>query len=523
MPYLLLLVSALAGAYLAVQRVYSWNRLRHIPGPPWCGWSDIWMLRRAWSGSMYKDLGKLHQQYGSLVRVAPNYVICGDPAEVRRMWAVRSEWDRGLWFKGFQLDPPKDNLISMLDNELHASLRTKMAAGYAGKGIDGLHESIDAQIARFVTLIESKYLSTDTKLRAVDFARKVQYLTLDVISTIAFGRTFGFLEQDDDMFDHIKTTEDSLPLMQMIALVPWLLGLLQSRVFKMFMPSHKDVVGLGKVLSIAKEVVAERYGDNKITKNDMLGSFVAHGLSQQHAEAESAVQIAAGSDTTATSLRTGILSIATSPQVHATLLAEIDSAIAQGRISSPITDAEARALPYLQACIKETLRFWPPITGIVPRVCPREAKVCGVNVPAGTNVGWSAWAVLRDEGVFGKDAGVFWPGRWLMRVYEGAEEGEGEWEEKDKERLKRMERTVELVFGQGKWGCMGKGIAMIEINKVFVELFRRFDFAVLNPAQPIEYEFGYGLQMQKGIYMRISRRKDLDTSTRNSADVQVSE
>ncbi|OAT02191.1 uncharacterized protein BDCG_17431 [Blastomyces dermatitidis ER-3] len=46
---------------------------------------------------------------------------------------------------------------------------------------------VDTQVAKFIRLIESKYLCTDTELRPVDIARKVQYLTLDVISTIAFG------------------------------------------------------------------------------------------------------------------------------------------------------------------------------------------------------------------------------------------------------------------------------------------------------------------------------------------------
>ena len=42
---------------------------------------------------------------------------------------------------------------------------------------------------------------------------------------------------------------------------------------------------------MAKEVVAERYGENKIHRPDMLGSFVAHGLGQREAEAESLVQM----------------------------------------------------------------------------------------------------------------------------------------------------------------------------------------------------------------------------------------
>lgn len=42
---------------------------------------------------------------------------------------------------------------------------------------------------------------------------------------------------------------------------------------------------------IAKEVVAERYGSEKVSKCDMLGSFVANGLSQTEAEPESLVQM----------------------------------------------------------------------------------------------------------------------------------------------------------------------------------------------------------------------------------------
>ncbi|OJD17754.1 hypothetical protein AJ78_02163 [Emergomyces pasteurianus Ep9510] len=503
--------SSLAVAYV-VRRLHNWNRLRHIPGPRTCGWTDIWMLRRAWSGSLYEDLGELCQQHGPLVRIAPNYLICGKPAEVRRMWGVRSKWDRSPWYKGFQLDPPRDCTLSMRDNELHAALRSKLAPGYSGKGIESLQESVDKQIAKFIRLLETKYLSTDTELRPVDVARKVQYLTLDVISTLAFGRTFGFLDKDGDLFDYIKTTEESLPLMQMIALLPWLVNVLQSRLFEAFLPSHTDVVGLGRVMGIAKEVVAERYGPKKITKADMLGSFVAHGLSQREAEAESLVQIVAGSDTTATTLRISLLLLTTSPKAYTTLVSEIDGAISQNRISSPVTDAEARTLPFLQACIKECFRFWPPITGIMPRVCPQESVVCGVKVPGGTNVGWSARAVLRDKEVFGSDAEAFWPGRWLQRISkEGNKEGV-EQAETETERLNRMERTVELVFGQGKWGCLGKSISLLEINKVLVELFRRFDFAILNPAHPME-TFNYGVSMQYGLYMRISRRTDKANET----------
>ncbi|OJD27373.1 hypothetical protein ACJ73_01237 [Blastomyces percursus] len=103
------------------------------------------------------------------------------------------------------------------------------------------------------------------------------------------------------------------------------------------------------------------------------------------------------------------------------------------------------------------------------RASARTKPWCAVcKVPGGANVGWSARAVLRDKEVFGGDVEVFSPGRWLEWRESSNGESNGE---KEAERLNRMERTVELVFGQGKWGCLGKPISLLEINKVLVELF----------------------------------------------------
>ncbi|KIW34406.1 uncharacterized protein PV07_01184 [Cladophialophora immunda] len=486
-----LIALAVISVSVLTSKFLAWKRLRHIPGPFWCGWSDLWMLRRAFRGSLYMDLDDLRHKYGPLVRIAPEYLICGDPIEIRRIWGVRSQFDRAPWFKGFQLDPPNDCTLSLRDNNLHSLLRSKLLPGYSGKDIDGLHESIDQQVTKFIHFIEGKYLSTEIDFRPVDFARKIQFLTLDLISTFALGRTFGFMDRDGDLYDYIKTTEESLPLMQMIALLPWLLSVLQSPLFKVIRPTHTDAVGLGKVMGIAKEIVAERYGDSKIVKRDMLGSFVAHGLTQKDAESESLVQIVAGSDTTATVIRIGIFHASTSPLVCQKLQEEIDKGVKTGQISSPIKDTEARALPYLQAFIKECFRIWPPITGIVPRSSETEAVVCGFRIPPNTNVGWSARSVMRDRNVFGDDADLFSPERWLR--------AQGE-------QLRIMENTVELIFGQGKWGCLGKPIALLELNKVFVELLRRFDFTVVNPAHPMD-TFDYGVMTQSNLMMKITRRK----------------
>ncbi|OHF00181.1 cytochrome P450 86A1 [Colletotrichum orchidophilum] len=392
---------------------------------------------------------------GSVVRIAPNWVVCGDGTELRRIWAVRSPWKRGRWYRGLRIDPYRDSTISTLDDKIHEALRSKLAIGYSGKDVNGVHELINEQVAALVNLLETRYLSTDTTFKTVDLARKVQFFTLDVISSLAFGGKFGYIEADDDKFRYIETTEKTVPILLATALMPSLLEFVQSPRLKWLMPDARNMIGIGTVMKMAHEAVQERYGEEPVVKRDMLGSFVAHGLKQEDAEGEALVQIIAGSDTSATAIRSTMLFLITNPHVYARLQAEIDTSIREGRISSPITNEEAKKFNYLQAVIREGLRLWPPATGLLPKVSDQDEVVCGVHIPAGTNVAWAPWTVMRSKEVFGQDADLFRPERWLNI---------------SAERWRAMDQQVMMDFAAGsRWECLGKNIAMIELNKVYVE------------------------------------------------------
>jgi cytochrome P450 len=162
----------------------------------------------------------------------------------------------------------------------------------------------------------------------------------------------------------------------------------------------------------------------------------------------------AGSDTTATALRGTMLHLLTTPHAVSALLAEI----AEVSPSSPIQDSEARKMPYLQAVIKEGLRIFPPVTGLMSKVVPPGGDTFnGLFIPEGTKIGYCAWGVFRDKQIWGQDSHVFRPERWL---------------ESPAERLRDMEATLELVFGYGRWQCLGRNVALIELNKVYVEVSR---------------------------------------------------
>ena len=63
--------------------------------------------------------------------------------------------------------------------------------------------------------------------------------------------------------------------------------------------------------------------------------------------------------------------------------------------------------------------------------------------------------MFRDKKAWGLDAEIFRPERWL---------------EESPEKLKEMEATLELVFGYGRYQCLGRNLALMELNKIFVEV-----------------------------------------------------
>ena len=172
----------------------------------------------------------------------------------------------------------------------------------------------------------------------------------------------------------------------------------------------------------------------------------------------------------------------THPRVYAKLQSEIDAAVKAGSAPpSPgvISDYEARQLPYLGAVIREALRVHPPVVNIFSREVPKGGDTVTLDgksyyLPGGTMIGYAAWSMHRNKAVYDEDAHVFRPERWL--VPENDPDG--------KERLARMTKTNDMVFGYGRWQCLGKAVAMIEIRKAVFELLRNFDFALINPEKP---------------------------------------
>lgn len=188
-------------------------------------------------------------------------------------------------------------------------------------------------------------------------------------------------------------------------------------------------------------------------------------FSLSHDPARLTVSSLAGTDTTATALRGIFLYLTTAPTAINKLRAELAEHNLLPALPTDKTPPNTEivpndkllTLPYLAACIKEGLRLHPPATGYLEKQAPVGGDTLpdGRRVPEGTGLAYNAWGIMRSRAVFGDDADLFRPERWL---------------EVDPETERAMTRSWELGFSSGKWRCLGKDIALMEINKVVAEV-----------------------------------------------------
>jgi cytochrome P450 len=208
----------------------------------------------------------------------------------------------------------------MTDEKRYAELRAKLMPGYTGKDVHSLESDIDDRVMNLVGLVEREYIDKD---QFMDFAKLAQYFTLDNLTQIAFGHPFGFLTKNEDLFSYNASSTAYFPIMELGCKIPFIHKILTSPLMQATAaPKPDEKIGFGAIVDLTQKVVAERFGPEPKHRQDMLGSFVAHGVTQQVCESESMLQILAGAESTATTLRCTFLYILTNPTVYAKLLAE---------------------------------------------------------------------------------------------------------------------------------------------------------------------------------------------------------
>ncbi|KAF2964423.1 hypothetical protein GQX73_g9148 [Xylaria multiplex] len=393
-----------------------------------------------------------------------------DPETLIRINSARSGYEKALWYESARMDYRGNSVISEVNTAKHDKRKAKLAPAFAGKNVALLETKVDEWLAALVRAIRAKIAAGESTM---DIGVMIQYFQVDLISELLIGKPWGDLEDEKDHFGYLKMSEFQVPAIQAFGFLPAARIIYTSPWFmKLFGPKPTDTGGLGLFMRVLQDEVEKRFKE-KIGKPegswDILDEWIKNGVPPNECQFDLSLLVPAGSETSVMMIRGTLLLLMSSPVAYWKLKQEIRDGIAAGRISNPITSEETRGLEYTQAVVREGLRLMTPIGFGFSKLVPSSGDtICGKFIPGGTSVYPNYHSLMRCEEVFGSDAESFRPERFLGNSQDVA----------------YMSKVVDLTFGGGRFVCLGKTVANLEMNKIFVELLRNFDFQVATPEKP---------------------------------------
>jgi unspecific monooxygenase len=219
-----------------------------------------------------------------------------------------------------------------------------------------------------------------------------------------------------------------------------------------------------KVYDLLDAEIAERRAQSDSTRNDILTLLLeardeqGETLTDEELRDEMMTLLVAGHETTATALAWALYWIHQLPSVHESLLKELENL---GDNPEPM---EIFRLPYLNAVCQETLRLYPVVPIVTPRVAKSSIQIGGRGFDSYTRFAPCIYLTHHREDLY-PEPKQFKPERFLQRQYSPYEY---------------------LPFGGGNRRCLGLTLALFEMKLVLATIVSRCQLELLEkrPVKP---------------------------------------
>ncbi|MFF8284584.1 cytochrome P450 [Streptomyces albus] len=182
-------------------------------------------------------------------------------------------------------------------------------------------------------------------------------------------------------------------------------------------PNRRFLAASRRIREVIEGVIADTPRSDLAERTDLVATLLAardretgDRLSDSEVRDELATMLFAGTETTASTLAWALHELATHPEAEQQALEELDAVLGGPR---PVTFEDTKKMPYLRSVLEETLRLHG-VTLLMRRTV-EPVNLGGVEIPAGTEIALSLYALHRDGAVFGSDAAEFDPDR--MRTH----------------------------------------------------------------------------------------------------------
>lgn len=395
------------------------------------------------------------------------------------------------------------DIILAVEGETHKRLRKVLSPPLLGSAIRDL-TSVCLDSAHQLKVAWDSYFRSPDKSNhgaLIDVEKWMTSVTLDTIGKAILSHDFGALKGHASpiltVADNFHAIKPSLFIRLMLFITEILYKL-----FKVPLPNAKEqqLEELGthfKVLTTDFLIKARKDPEGSDIHRSVLGVILKSEnanssirLSLPEIIAQASVLVLAGSETTAILLTWSLIELSRRPEIQETLRVELNECLADG---DPTYDQLTKDLKYLDAFISEILRLHPPslesvrvadADDILPLTDPIRtasgAMIDSLFVRKGTVIHIPLGSVNISERLWGPDARIFDPGRWL--------------DAEDHKKARRQKvpgyRNL-LTFAAGPRLCPGRDLAVLKAKAILTVLVRHFAFEFPNgPSTEVSWQFG---------------------------------
>ncbi|KAI3392526.1 hypothetical protein diail_5537 [Diaporthe ilicicola] len=450
--------------YPFVEYIRDPKGLRRFPNfSPLSGISSIPFVILAHSGDRSRRLAKLHKDQ-PILRTGPNTLSFGTVRAIKDIYGHGTPCTKD---ESYVLGAGTHyHLADVVDKGDHARKRKVLSSAYALKNLD----SWEYKVA------DKEGLPPAPEELNIDYRMWTNFFALDAIADIGLSERLGFLDQGTDRVVAQRkdgsTYETNLreclyPTARKQSLLIWsydwykLVDRLADVVpfYRRMTASSRgwDDIILGRGSRRLKRYRAGEKLDDffQALMEDMAGS--PNLLERGEILAEVNIMMNAGSVTTAIAIANVTYQLLKNPACLRRLREELDSVLDPDKVVAPYD--KVRHLPYLRACLDESLRLFPPTPHGLPRATPPEGTtIMGEWIAGDTTVSISAMVAHRDESVF-YEPEKYIPDRWLG------------------DKGKELQPSF-ITFSAGARGCIGRNISYLEQTVCVASILHRFDMAL---------------------------------------------
>ncbi|KAK4183148.1 Pisatin demethylase [Podospora australis] len=481
--------------WLVVSEAFS--PLRKYPGPFLARYTNLWRLGLTISGRYHWVIEDLHKKYGPVVRIGPNLLDIDYPETIKtsktEFYHNHSSYVNGkLTYHVFSTTDPAE----------HARLKRPYVNHFTVGAVMALEPHMETVIADLIKQLDNRFVKGPEGQKTLDLGEWINFYAWDLITSATFSRRFGYMDAGCDHDSTLKSVQKSINYFAVVGQMPWLDFVLDKNPIVRIGPPHlANMIGItvgnlfnriqGKDPNYTPKTpdFLQHFIDAKTTHPDIVddGTIIGYLL----------VNLGAGADTTATSLRSAFYYSLKRPAVYKRLEKEV-RAMGWDK-DKPVSYSAARQVAYLEAVLLEAFRYHPAVAMPLERYVPDTGLTLpdGSFVPPGTAVGVNPYIAGRNKSVYGDDADEFRPERWLQASGEG-----------DEEYRVRMQKyhAGDLTFGGGSRSCVGKNFALMESFKVLATLVNRYDIELADPDKEW-VTWSRWFIWQEGIFTKLSLRE----------------